>query len=98
MTQERETLEPLDDKGPARSLRERLGLRGELTLTFFPTVTVLGVFALVEVLSRQRLLFTSLASSAFLIYLDPQHNTNSTIPTAPARFLPRSSWRQAWGF
>ena len=30
----------------------------------------------VEVLSRQRLLFASLASSAFLIYLDPQHGTN----------------------
>jgi CBS-domain-containing membrane protein len=32
---------------------------------------------MVEVLSRQRLLFASLASSAFLIYLDPQHSTNS---------------------
>ena len=27
-------------------------------------------------LSRQRLLFASLASSAFLIYLEPQHGTN----------------------
>ena len=35
------------------------------------------MFALVEVLSRQRILFASLASSAFLIYLDPQHATNS---------------------
>lgn len=40
-------------------------------------LTVLGVLALVEVLSRQRLLFASLASSAFLIYVDPQHGTNS---------------------
>ena len=31
----------------------------------------------VEVLSQQRLLFASLASSAFLIYLDPQHGTNA---------------------
>ncbi len=38
---------------------------------------MLGVFALVEVLSQQRLLFASLASSAFLIYLDPQHGVNS---------------------
>ncbi len=38
---------------------------------------MLGVFAFVEVLSQQRLLFTSLASSAFLIYLDPQHGMNS---------------------
>ncbi|WP_374191928.1 HPP family protein [Chroococcus sp. FPU101] len=28
-------------------------------------------------LTRQRLLYASLASSAFLIYLDPQHGTNS---------------------
>jgi CBS-domain-containing membrane protein len=34
------------------------------------------VLLLVETLSRQRLLFASLASSAFLIYLDPQHGTN----------------------
>ena len=38
---------------------------------------MLSVLALVEVLSRQRLLFASLASSAFLIYLDPQHGTNT---------------------
>ena len=37
---------------------------------------VLSVLALVEALSRQRLLFASLASSAFLIYLDPNHGTN----------------------
>ena len=87
MTQERETLEPLEDKGPVRSLRQRLGLRGELTLALFPTITVLGVFALVEVLSRQRLLFTSLASSAFLIYLDPQHNTNSARTLLTAQLM-----------
>ena len=52
-------------------------LTGELALAFLPTVTVLAVLGLVEVFSRQRLLFTSLASSAFLIYLDPQHGTNS---------------------
>lgn len=28
-------------------------------------------------MSRQRLLFASLASSAFLVYLDPQHGTTS---------------------
>jgi tryptophan-rich sensory protein len=47
-------------------------------LAVAPTLTVLAVFALVEALSRQRLLFASLAASAFLIYLDPQHGTNST--------------------
>lgn len=55
----------------------RRSLRADLTLALMPTVTVLVVFALVEAWSRQRLLFASLASSAFLIYLDPEHETNS---------------------
>lgn len=76
MAQKRESLEPL--KGADRSLRHRLDLKGEFFLALLPTVTVLGVFALIEVFSRQRLLFASLASSAFLIYLDPQHGTNTT--------------------
>ncbi len=63
-----------------RSLRERrwrIGLKGELLLALMPTATVLAVLALVEVLSSQRLLFASLASSAFLIYLDPANAVNS---------------------
>lgn len=36
-----------------------------------------SVLALVEAFSRQRLLFASLSSSAFLIYLHPQHSANS---------------------
>ena len=60
-----------------RALRQRLSLRDEFTLAMLPTATVLIVFAFVEVLSQQRLLFASLASSAFLIYLDPQHGMNS---------------------
>jgi len=60
----------------ASSLPHR-SLRADLTLALMPTVTVLIVFALVEAWSRQRLLFASLASSAFLIYLDPKHETNS---------------------
>lgn len=74
MNDERSSLKPIE--GANRSLRKRLDLRGELILASGPTVIVLGVLALVEVLSRQRLLFASLASSAFLIYLDPQHGTN----------------------
>lgn len=62
----------------ARSARGRLDWQHELLLAFLPTVTVLAVFALVEQFSHQRLLFASLASSAFLIYLDPHHGTNST--------------------
>lgn len=55
---ERKSLKPM--AGAARLGRERLSLRSELALAFFPTVT----------------LFSALASSAFLIYLDPMHGTN----------------------
>jgi CBS-domain-containing membrane protein len=54
-----------------------LDLKGELVMALLPTVIILTVLVLVEVLSRQHLLFASLASSAFLIYLDPQHGTNT---------------------
>jgi len=64
-------------KGAERSLRGRLTLRDELLLALLPTVTILLVFALVEAVTRQRLLFASLAGSAFLIYLDPHHGTNA---------------------
>jgi CBS-domain-containing membrane protein len=76
------SLQPL--QGSQRSLRRRLDWKGELALAFAPTAVVLIVLALIESLSRQRLLFASLASSAFLIYLDPQHGTNTvrTLTTA----------------
>lgn len=75
MSQRRESLKPIE--GAKRSLRRRLNLKGELIMALLPTVTILTVLGMVEVLSRQRLLFASLASSAFLIYLDPQHGTNT---------------------
>jgi CBS-domain-containing membrane protein len=75
MNQDRTSLKPIE--GANRSLRRRLTLKGEFALALAPTTIILAVLALVEVLSRQRLLFASLASSAFLIYLDPQHGTNS---------------------
>lgn len=75
MNQDRTSLKPIE--GANRSLRRRLTLKGEFALAFAPTTIILAVLALVEVLSQQRLLFASLASSAFLIYLDPQHGTNS---------------------
>jgi len=59
-----------------RSGRRRLGLRGEFALALMPTLVVLAVMAFVELLTSQRLLFASLASSAFLIYLDPGHGAN----------------------
>ena len=71
---DRDSLQP--GTAARRSIRQRLRLRDELVLAFVPTATVLIVFAAVEALTNQRLLFASLASSAFLIYLDPEHGTN----------------------
>lgn len=75
MTDRMESLKPVE--GADRALRRRLPIRAELMLALLPTAMVLAVLGLVEALSHQRLLFASLASSAFLIYLDPQHGTNS---------------------
>jgi CBS-domain-containing membrane protein len=41
-----------------------------------PTAIIIAVLMLLEAFSKQQLLFSSLASSAFLIYLDPKHPTN----------------------
>jgi CBS-domain-containing membrane protein len=68
------TTAPLSEQ-PAPT-RRRLILRDELMLALLPTLTILAVLALVEMWGKQRLLFASLASSAFLIYLDPQHGSN----------------------
>ncbi|MBD2626104.1 HPP family protein [Trichormus variabilis] len=75
MSQKRSSLKPLE--GANRTLRRRLDLKGEIALATAPTVTILLVMGFVEALTQQRLLFASLASSAFLIYLDPQHGTNA---------------------
>lgn len=71
---ERESLVPGGRE--QRAARRRLPLRGELALAALPTATVLLVLFLVQTLTNQRLLFASLASSAFLIYMDPEHGTN----------------------
>ena len=63
----------------------RGGVWGELALALLPTLTILLVLAFVEAFSRQRLLFASLASSAFLIYLEPRHRTNSVRTLALAQ-------------
>ncbi len=74
MSSDRDSLKPIP--GAERALRRRLDLKDEILLALLPTVVVLMALGLVEAFSRQRLLFSSLASSAFLIYLDPQHGTN----------------------
>ena len=75
MRQERENLKPVE--GANRSLRRRLDLKDALLLTFTPSVVILVVFAFVEVLSKQHVLFASLAASAFLISLNSQYGTNT---------------------
>jgi CBS-domain-containing membrane protein len=60
-----------------RVARAKLGVKGEFALALLPTLTVLAMLGLVELLNHHRLLFTSLASSAFLIYLDPRHEMNA---------------------
>lgn len=73
MSKHRSSLEPIQDA--KRSLRSRLGWKGELVLATAPTLAVLAGLAMIEAVTRQRLLFASLAASAFLIYLVPQHST-----------------------
>lgn len=75
MSDVEESIQP--GSGETRRVRRRLGLKGELLLALLPTAIMLVVLGLVEAVTRQRLLFASLASSAFLIYLDPEHGTNS---------------------
>jgi CBS-domain-containing membrane protein len=69
------SLKPIE--GADHPERKHLTLREEAMLALLPTVVVLGVMGMVESFSRQRLLFASLGASAFLIYLDPGHGTNS---------------------
>jgi len=56
---------------------KRLELKTQLMLAIMPALMVIAVLMLLEAFSKQQLLFASLASSAFLIYLDPKHPTNS---------------------
>lgn len=55
----------------------RLSMGGEFALATLPTLTVLLTLVLTERFGGQRVLFAPLASSAFLIYLDPGHRANS---------------------
>ena len=54
----------------------RLSVRQQFGLAIMPTVVVLLMVGCVQALRNQPLIFTSLASSAFLVYLDPEHPTN----------------------
>ena len=56
----------------------RLSVRQQFGLAIMPTAVCSCPLdgGWVQALSDQRLIFTSLASSAFLVYLDPEHPTN----------------------
>ncbi len=55
----------------------RFDLKTEIALAVLPTVIIITVLIFLEAFSKQQLLFSSLASSAFLIYVDPKHPVNS---------------------
>ena len=57
-------------------MRAPLKIGQEFALAILPTLVVLAMLVEVDAFTRQRMLFSSLASSAFLIYLDPEHPTN----------------------
>ncbi len=71
-----------------REVRQRAprrgGLKGELALAALPTLTVMAVFFLVQVFTQQTFLFASLASSAFLIYKEPENGMNQVKTLVPA--------------
>lgn len=71
----KESLSPMG--GAERSARRKLALRHEILLLLLPTAIVLAVLGALEALAEDRILFGSLAASAFLIYLDPEHGTNT---------------------
>jgi CBS-domain-containing membrane protein len=54
-----------------------MSVSDELLLALLPTGIVLAMIALIESSGRHHLLCASLASSAFLIYLDPEHQANA---------------------
>jgi CBS-domain-containing membrane protein len=56
----------------------RFDLKTEVALATVPVAMIIAVLMLLETFSKQQLVFSPLASSAFLIYLDPRHPTNST--------------------
>ncbi len=58
------------------SRRRQIGLRGELLLVVLPTATVLLMLWFLEMTAHRQVLFASLASSAFLIYLEPENSMN----------------------
>jgi len=59
------------------AVRRRHGVKAELLLAVPPTLVVLATVFGVETLRHERVLYASLASSAFLVYRDPGHQMNT---------------------
>jgi CBS-domain-containing membrane protein len=58
-------------------MRSRYDLKTEAKLALMPTITIGVILLLMSRYANGQLFFTSLASSAFLVYLDPKHPFNS---------------------
>ena len=54
----------------------RYDLQTDILLAVMPAVIMIAVLILLNTFGKQEILFSSLASSAFLIYLEPEHPTN----------------------
>ena len=78
--------------------RARLGLGAELSLAALPTLTVVSVLWLVEAFADREVLFASLASSAFLIYRDPEHRMNSVTVLVVAQVLAAAIGFAIWSW
>lgn len=55
----------------------RYDLQTDILLAILPTIIMIAVLMLLNTFGKQEIIFSSLASSAFLIYLDPKHPTNT---------------------
>lgn len=55
----------------------RYDLRTDILLAVMPAGVMIVVLLLLNSFGKQEILFSSLASSAFLIYLEPEHPTNN---------------------
>ena len=61
----------------SKNTLHRYDITTDILLALIPSVVMIGVLILLNLFGTQEVLFSSLASSAFLIYLDPEHSTNS---------------------
>ena len=55
----------------------RYDLQTDIILAVMPAGIIIIVLILLDSFGKQEILFSSLASSAFLIYLDPKHPANT---------------------